>query len=71
VLKVLFKLSRQYILKVCKVKFYFHFILLDLFWLCSTLVTVVLRMTACVTCLVRDNVADNVGYERLNDDCQA
>jgi len=52
------KLSLQYMLKVCKVKCYFHLLYAansllsesDLFWL---QVTVILLTTACVVCLAR------------------
>jgi len=49
------KLSLHYILKVCKVKFYYCILITHCFWIyfgCTT-VTVMLLMTACVMCLAR------------------
>ena len=53
------KLSLQYILKVCKVKIYFHLLyaanslLSGLYWLHYDDCTVIMLMTACVVCLAR------------------
>ena len=54
------KLSLRYILRLCKVKFYFHLSLLYstnrllLHLLCYITVIVILRMIACTTCSVHD-----------------